>query len=50
MVERLGMFWVDKIGGRYISVGNETHLEREGMVVYHTRRYKTANIEDLEVF
>jgi hypothetical protein len=41
--------WVDRITGRHIHVGNESHLETHGLEIYHAKKYETKKIECLEL-
>jgi hypothetical protein len=38
---------VDKITYNYISVGNESWLGSDGIEIYHARKYRTKNIQNL---
>ncbi|MBW2968911.1 hypothetical protein KY314_02215 [Candidatus Woesearchaeota archaeon] len=41
--------WIYKIDRKGIRVGNESHLENNGLQVYHSKDYQFKKIEYLEM-
>ena len=39
--------WVDKITRESIYVGNEYMIDKEGLIIEHTKRYRISKMENL---